>query len=176
MLEFEWNNLDAAIAALIKEEVEPIVKGLAATAWMKILRYTPQKYGRLAASWSYSLGEPLYVDRSQTVPSSDDKDDHSLPIFWAGHKTAVNIANSFAVGRDSAFKLGDTIWFANGADHGDGPYSSFIENVDQSWLRLYNRPGHAVVRSMEFMETRFGEDVSASAAARLKQTKIGGSE
>lgn len=174
MLDFTWDNLDQAIEDLIKDEITPIIRGLAVYTWSGILHKTPQYFGRLVASWSFSLNSPQFVDRSAMVlPNDEQTVGYPLPLRWRGHTQAIDIANTMNAGKELSFNLGDTIWFANGADHGDGPYSAFIETVDSNWLRFYNRPGKAVSRTLDGVNARFGTDMTEQAASRMKQLKIG---
>lgn len=173
MLEFDWDNLDEAIEDLIKQEITPVVRGLAVFTWNSILTKTPQYHGRLVASWSFSLNSPQFLDRSNSVHPLGDNFVGPVQAKYRGHHEAIVVANMANAGRDLPFQLGDTIWFANGADHGEGAYSSFIENVDESWLRQYNRPGHAVERSLAVVSARFGDDITKQMANQFKNLRIG---
>jgi hypothetical protein len=178
MLEFKWDNLDQALDALVKEEIEPIIRGLINMTWNGILVKTPQYHGRLVASWSFSIGSPEFVDRSDEVQTSpygpNGYEAGPVQPVYRGHPIAINVANSYARGKDAAFRLGDVVWFANGADHGEGPYSVKIEEAEPFSLRQYNRPGKAVFRTLDMIKSRFSIDISPSNANRLKQTRIGG--
>jgi hypothetical protein len=172
MLELEntWEGLDAAFLEL-EAECASVIRGLTVEAWGRVLNTTPQFYGRAVASWSYSLGSPVFVDRSDDVWFGQDwrTEDNRKS---RGSTAAIGIANSFNLGKDHAFKLGDTVWFANGVDHGEGPYSQALEDATIS-LRSVNRPGHMVKRAIDYIQAKYGEDVKPSSAARLKGLTIG---
>lgn len=191
-LDFTWENLDEAFQDFIQDEVTPIVRGLTVSLWNDVLQRTPQYYGRLVASWSYSVGSPEFVDRSQeleahSVMSLDDGAQADwvgelksmtyveMPgLVHAGHPRGIAIANQHSTGREMLFRLGQTVWFANGADHGEGSYSQYIEDVDASMLRPENHPGHAVRYSIGAFEGQYGELVSAPDAQRLTSLHIRG--
>lgn len=175
MLEFEWENLDLALLELVDNDIRPVIRGLVCATWNSILVKTPQYHGRLVASWSFSIDAPEFVDRSNQVPNDPLDGEEGPRLRYRGHPAAISIANSYARGKENSFMLGDTVWFANGADHGEGAYSSFIENVDSNYLRQFNRPGHAVSRTIDMIHAKYSYEISPSEANRLKQTKIGGS-
>lgn len=165
-------DLDGAFAAL-EDELSAVAQGITVVAWNYLLQQTPQFFGRMAASWTYSLNSPEYVDRSEQAWTAQipQLDNGPFPGLWAGHKTAIGIANAANVGRDRQFQLGDTVYFSNGADHGEGPYSGQVENGEVK-LRRVNRPGRPAERTLDMVAQRFGV-VSADRAAQLKTLKIG---
>lgn len=167
-----WEGLDEAFDALTRE-CEQVVRGITVEAWNAVLRQTPQYYGRAVASWTYTIGRPVFVDRSgEIVPDEVAEDDDSFPVRSKGDPTAIGVANSFNIGADRVFKLGDTVWFANGVDHGEGPYSVALE-VPHIRLRSANRPGQMVSRALDLMQSRYGHGVSAQSAQRLKGLSLG---
>lgn len=167
-VELRWvgKSLDRAFEEL-EAECEDIIRGLTVKVWNSILVRTPQYLGRMAASWSYSLNAPQFYDRSQMVDH-----DKEFPVS-RGHMEAIHIANDDNVGSDTPFKLGDTVWIANGVDHGEGYYSGDIElNVIK--LRSVNLPGAPVSRTLDMIAAKYGEDISPREAGELKTLKIGG--
>jgi hypothetical protein len=179
-------GLDAAFADL-EQECADVIRGMSVELYTSILVKTPQYVGGLAASWSYSLNQPEYVDRSADVGSDVLNGDlesligasrkaRGLKGLRRGHPTAVGVANAANLGREAAFKLGDTIWIANGADHGEGPYSQKIEDAPPSALRAVNRPGRMVGRSVDRMLAHYALDTSKNRARVLSTLKIGGGD
>lgn len=180
-LETEWDNLDAAFEAL-EDECSAIVRGITVEAWNNVLKETPQFYGRLAASWTYSINAPVFVDRSQSVkmslgldtPAAYATDPDEGDVFtglWKGHPEAIGIANMASFGKESTFRLGDTVYFSNGADHGEGPYAADIE---QGFIRLrpVNSPGKMASRAFDRAQARYGQSVSPRRVEYLKGLKI----
>lgn len=180
-VDFKWegDSLDRAFAELEKE-CEQIVRGLTVELWRGVLSKTPQMFGRMAASWTYSLNEPHYVDRSRQVPDPEGQKQSALAYsnfgefkgLWRGHPVAIAIANAANAGKDAAFRLGDTVWFANGVDHGEGPYSEAVESGEIR-LRKLNRPGQPVARTLDRAHSMYSEGVSAHGGARLKLLRLG---
>lgn len=190
MLEFKFDSdsLERALKELTVKEFEPVVKGLGQELWNSILTKTPQYFGRLTASWSYSVNTPITVDRSSMVISDEEADrvrdqraemrEEGLDVHdvgdvrYRGHPTAIRVAYSMSQGNASNFKLGDTIYFANGANHGEGAYSEFIETVDPLWLRVYNRPGAMVRRTAQAFQAKYENGVSENQAERVKRNPL----
>lgn len=173
----EWEGLDEAFAELERECAE-VVRGISVRYWNYVLSQTPQAWGRMAASWTYSLNDGgQFYDRSSEVSFEGPRRQITGKLapsyfLYKGHHAAIRIANSHSKGRESAFKLGDTIWFSNGVNHGEGPYSQAVENGEVR-LRRVNQPGAPVRRGLDYIEAHFGRDVSKEAAQRLRTMRIG---
>jgi len=166
----EWENLDQAFDEL-EEECRKVVRGITLQAWQFVLRETPQFYGRMAASWSYSLGVPAYTDRSAMIePNIPVGAEPPLPRR-KGHQEAIDIANQYNAGPVQYFQLGDVVFFANGVDHGEGPYSASVE--DGYGLRAENRPGQMVRRALDQIGLRYADDISRRRANELMNLKMG---
>lgn len=180
-VDFEWDedSFEQAFAEL-EQECTLIIRGLSVLAWNQILQRTPQFAGGMAASWSYSLNTPQFYDRSNMVDPSligaglhNGRWEVTNPLR-KGHPAAIEIANDDNVGSELPFKLGDTIYIANGVDHGEGPYSADVESGGVR-LRAVNLPGAPVQRTMSQIEARWETDMSPQTADMLKQLRIGGS-
>lgn len=167
----EWDNLDQAFEQFEAEEITPIVRGLAVFLWDSILRKTPQYFGGMAASWTWTYSPSNFKDRSQRVTQREPAD---LQILFRGHPAAIAIANAASAGRDAEFKLGRTIYFTNGVNHGEGYYAGVVESWDSDKLRTFNRPGKPLSRSLDMIQSRFGTDISRGMAVKFKDMKIGG--
>lgn len=165
----EWENLDEAFAEL-EAECTAVTRGLTVYLWRGILSRTPQFDGRMVASWSYSLGQPNYADRSSEATIR--KEAGPTQPFRRGDRPSIDIANRYSSGADLPFRLGDQVFIANGVDHGEGPYSVKVEEGGVR-LRPMNLPGAPVRRTLDSVSTNFGLDVSQAYAASLKQLKIG---
>ena len=187
MLEFKFDqaSLEKALQELAEKELAPVVKGLAQEVWNSILIKTPQSFGRLAASWTYSVNVPIITDNSNLVISNEDAKDAlqrkkeanlngeeiNVGLRYRGHREAIGIAYRMSAGNAQSFKLGDTIYIANGADHGEGPYSEFIENIhdtNPNWLYYMNRPGAMVRRTMQNVDAKYSQGISENQAERFK--------
>lgn len=178
-LTVEWDGFEEAFAEL-EHEVTDIVRGMTVFTWNGILTKTPQFAGGMAASWSYSLNAPQFYDRSDEIDPETIGARELATGQWRsvnpvrrGHPAAIDIANRANAGADRAFKLGDTVWLANGVDHGQGPYAAKVESGEVK-LRSVNQPGAPVKRTLHQIEARFGRDVNNTSAATLKALKLGG--
>jgi len=177
-VEVSWDNLDAAFDAFENECAE-VVRGVTVQVWNGVLSKTPQFEGRMAASWSYSVGSPNYVDRSNMVDHDTSKlaahrfsDLGSFLGLYRGHPIAIGVANAANRGADRVFKLGDQVHIANGVDHGEGPYSDDVE-AGRVALRPENRPGEPVRRTLDWIEARYA-DINQNQAMTLRSLTIGG--
>lgn len=179
-LQVDWENLDDAFGDL-ERECSEIVRGLSIEAWNFTLQQTPQFEGRLVASWSYSLNQPHYVDRSRAaelITKTADQfltDDDEGDVFSGrrkGDPEAIAIANLGSEGKEMPFALGMSIFFANGVDHGEGPYAADIER-GAAHLRPVNQPGRMAERAFDRLAARYGSGVSARKADELKSMRIG---
>lgn len=172
-LEFTWEGLDEAIDRLVQEQIEPVLRGLSVELWNDNLERTPQFFGRLVASWSYTVGEPLFTDRSDLITFVKDAEaPGKTRARQKGDPEGISIANLNSRGKDLGFRLGQTIWMANGADHGQGAYSTEIEETDPSNLREVNRPGHALAYAVAAIEAKYGQEITGSQALKLKNLHI----
>lgn len=174
--EGEWTGLDEAFAEL-EHECADIARGLSVRAFNSILSKTPQYLGRMAASWTYSIGAPEYVDRSSLVRPPSVKgpsgfiDYGEFTGLWRGHPFAIAIAGSANAGKDRGLKLGDVVYLSNGVDHGEGEYSQGVEDGTVK-LRAENLPGAPVSRTIDYIGVTFA-DISPVRAKSLKALRIG---
>jgi hypothetical protein len=175
-----WTGLDAAFAEL-EAECTQIVRGMTVKIFSGILSKTPQYLGRMAASWTYSLNAPEYVDRSSSVdPEAEKLAAHRYTQFGAfkglyrGHPLAIAVANQANSGRDAGFRLGMTVFLSNGVNHGEGAYSQDTEDGNVV-LRAENRPGAPVSRTLDWAGIAF-RNVSPQVAISLKNLRIGRNE
>ena len=174
-----WIGFDEAFAELTVELTE-VARGLTVRVWAGILNQTPQYEGRMTASWTYSISQPEFVDRSHLVsedPTGQGDFTH-LGYYKQGvtplDKTspvAKDVANDACAGRDKAFKLGDTVYISNGVDHGEGSYSQAIEDGN-ILLRAENLPGAPVARTLDYVQGYYS-DVTPAKAMTLKSLTIG---
>ena len=171
----EWANLDVAFDAL-EAEVGRIAKGVTVSLWKDILKRTPQYTGEMAASWTYSIGTPVYVDRGDKVESvervtrigadGEEFDGFSSYGLWRGHQKAIGVANKYSAGKEDAYKLGDVVYIANGAGH-----AGRIE-LDLVQLRGVNLPGRPAHYAISSIASRYSSGISRRAAAQLKRLRI----
>lgn len=167
LFDLEWENLDKAFREL-ELECQSVIRGMSVEFWYRILNQTPQYYGRMVASYSYSLGVPKFVDRSGQVYSEDVV----TRLRYKGHLDAIRVADASSAGREKRFQLGSTIYISNGVEHGEGAYSDAVESAGVS-LRAVNRPGFMVKRAVDYMVARYGRSVKADRAQYLKTLFIG---
>jgi len=168
----QWDDLDEAFE-LLERDCAQVVRGVTVEVFNGVLARTPQYYGRMASSWTYSLNQPVYVDRSDEVHQRDDTNPPGP--FRRGSPTAVNMAKLFNLGNDRNLKLGDTVWISNGVDHGEGPYAGAVEYGGMR-LRAVNRPGAPAARTLDYIEARYGGAITPSRAVWLTNLRIGVSD
>lgn len=173
MVEVDWIDLDGAFAAL-EDNLTRVAQGLTVVAWDSILAKTPQFYGRMAASWNYSLNRPDFTDRSHDAWSAHSAQTDKGPFagLSKGHPVGIAIANANNIGRDANFQLGDTVYFSNGVNHGEGPYAQAIED-GQIQLRPINQPGRPAARTFDWLSQAYA-NVSAAQAKTLSTKRLGG--
>ncbi len=173
----QWVGLDAAFAELEAECAE-ITRGLTVKLWQGILERTPQFAGRAVASWTYSLNAPEFIDRSdhvnwQYLVDIGHRDKNGdFNGLRKGHLAAISIANAESAYKDVNFKLGDMVWIANGADHGEGFYAAGLEDGSIN-LRSVNRPGAPVERTLDMIGAMYSNDISKASGQTLKSYRIG---
>ena len=120
-LKVKWKDLDKAFDEF-EAEVTDITRGLTVLLWNSILVKTPQYFGGMAASWTYTYNAGNKQDRSDTIRPVELAEDSlwvtdAYRIKRRGDTEAIGIANAASAGRDSGFKLGRTVYFTNGVDH-----------------------------------------------------------
>lgn len=173
-----WVDLDKAFAEL-EAECTDIVRGLTVRVFNGTLSKTPQYLGRMAASWTYSIGAPEFIDRSDLVDAVGGTGVHTELGYYRkgvvplrrGDPVAIAVANAANAGRDQAFKLGDMVYLSNGVNHGEGAYSQDIEDGNII-LRAENRPGAPVSRTLDWVGAYY-QDISPVKARTLKSLTIG---
>ncbi len=175
-----WQNLDAAFAEL-EAELTAVTKGLIVDTWNKILVKTPQDYGGYAASWTLTYTATHYVDRSRLVSQHRKARARRRDLKFEslshvpkgrGDRAAISIANAASAGAAEKFKLGDVVYFTNGVNHGEGPYSAIVEAYAPVQLRWMNRPGRAVGRTLDQVQVKYAAGISRAAALRLKAVRM----
>jgi len=168
-----WENLDLAFAEL-EAECTQIIRGFTVRIWSGVLSKTPQWAGRMVASYNYSLNSPDFSDRSDQVPTMEHPD-HRWPVslmgrpLWPGHTNAIALANSANRGKDSGFRLGDTVYISNGVDHGEGPYS---QDVEDEAIPLRS-PGQMARRTFDWAGINYAEGMTQHMGQVYKNLHLG---
>lgn len=164
----KWEGLDAAFAEL-EAEVTDIVRGMTVEIFNHTLEMSPQYFGRYVSSWTYQVGKPEFWSNPEFDYVIDDTG--SIPIQRKGDPEAINSAKSHNAGRDRDFKLGSTVYIANGVDHGEGPYAGLIEDGGIT-LRAVNQPGRPLGRSIDRAATWYAHDVNPKRVAQIKGNRL----
>lgn len=170
------DDLDRAFEE-IEARLTAVARGYSVHLWTMVLDATPQFFGRMTASWTYSIGTPVFVDRSDMVEVEElpttvkdqlglDPDQPAYRLKQKGHHKAVNIAIEASIPAVSQFKLGDKVFMANGVNHGEGPYASGVEDGSIR-LRNVNRPGRPVKTSVDKMRAEYGNKIEGLDAGVL---------
>lgn len=153
-----WRDLDRAFHAL-EERCTDVARGVITVLWEGVLERTPQYTGGMVESWTYSIGVPKAVDRSQ------DPDASTVPR-WAGYRPNIEKANAHNLGADAGFKMGDRVFLTNGAPH------AYAVNAGEVRLRPVNA-AFGVERAMDLIKVRYGYGVTARQAGQLQRRRIG---
>ena len=164
----EWEGLDAAFKDLVNE-CSDVVRGLTVEIFQHTLQMSPQSFGRYVSSWTYKVGSPDFYSNQTFVYEAEDQG--YAEIKRKGDPEAIFAAMAHNKGRDKAFKLGDTVYFANGVDHGEGPYAQGIEDGTIK-LRMVNLPGRPVTRAIDRAAAWFANDMNPSHAAKYKALRM----
>ena len=89
-----------------------------------------------------------------------------------GNQPAISAAFQANAGDEMPFKLGDTVYIANGAEGLDGEYGVLIEDGTMK-LRYENRGGNRPLgRALDRASTWYGNWVNPKHAAKLKAMRI----
>lgn len=172
-IDIDWDHeqVDAEFKRF-EEDVRLAVSGIAVTLFKTILARSPQYSGSYVASWTMSVGSPVYANRRGwvpmllTMPDDETGEDVAAP-YSKGDRPAIDQAIAESFGFTYKFNLGDTVWIANGVMNEEGDhYGAEIEALKVN-LRAVNRPGDALNRSINSMDYKYAE-VSAYAVNKLK--------
>lgn len=131
----EFPNLDAFAGQLaqwaegVREQMAQAARGLALEALREITEQSPQYSGDFAANWKLSVGAPNFSFQGQLFSLTGGPrlmgDREAIEYAWANNQGALN-----------GFRLGDTIYLANSAEH-DQAYAWRIEDN-----KIKFRPGN----------------------------------
>jgi hypothetical protein len=150
---------EKAVQALVTETA----RGLTVDIFKHVIEISPQYSGDFAGNWKYKLNG---VDTDFDPALFNILGQGNEPFRLAGHPEAVAHAMSANAGRDSAFKLGDTAFFSNSADHTE-PYSMKI------WEgTIQFRPGNAKIDERTENYMRSYSVISAATAKRLRMERL----
>ena len=179
---FDKDQLDKVFFEL-EDIVESASIGIAIELFNNILNRSPQWSGSYVASWSISLNEPKFVDRSaQALALSKvrfdidaDPEERQQAPFSRGSVEPINIALREASGIKQSFTLGDTIYISNGVISRDPGFEDYHYGPDiessMAELRAANRPGEAVRRSINYVMKRYG-DITQNDVIKLKMKTL----
>lgn len=176
-IDIEWDKkqVEEALDAL-EGDVRQAIAGVAVELFNNIINRSPQYSGAYAASWTISSNEPKYINRRGQVEGTALKRDEDTGLFieapfQKGSVPAIDLALRESKGFSEAFRLGDTVWIANGVLNEEGEsYGPSIESGTIN-LRAVNRPGDALQRSLNFVVGRYGE-ISQQAVVKLKMKTL----
>lgn len=165
------SDIDSWLAAVV-EETEEVAKGLATEAMITLLDNSPQFSGDFAANWKLSVANPDYSFQAGVFPkyaftATRTKKKRREP-FILGDQPAMQHAFIQAMGKMDQFKLGQTIWLTNSAEH-LVPYAWMIEDN-----RIKFRPGnHGETVRITMDELRINYTfIDREKAMRLRGTSL----
>jgi len=155
------SDLSKARASL-EVELEDIYKGFVVVAYNMILDETPQWTGHAAAQWNIgrnhidvSRSHRYLKDRLSVSQSARDKTTGDTALKHKGDMEAIDEAKRRQSGAVSQIKLADVIFISNNVeDLLTGGYAQKLEENPNSYLREANDPGHMVMRTVEWFNSR----------------------
>lgn len=112
----------------VNKLVEDVARGLTIKLFKTAVEFSPQYSGDFAANWRYSLNAPdtSFDGQLFTVLGTDNQVRRRQ-----GDRQAISYAHAVNSGRASPFKLGDTVYISNSAEHGE----SYAEKVWKDSIR-----------------------------------------
>lgn len=149
---------------MLETQLDEVARGVVITYWNLVLKNSPQYTGAMAASWNFTYGAPVFVDRSNDTPFD--------PLHEEPHKKgdpeAIQIANNASREALNSFKLGEVAYMTNG-----DPMSEQIEEGTLSPpLRSVNRPSHAMMNSLGVIDARYSRGITLRTGKDLMKVKI----
>lgn len=163
MADVEWDNLDQVMAEL-EAEITDIVRGFTVEIYYHTLKMSPQYFGRYVSNWTYQIGSPdSWLNQEFDY---EDEDSGYATIHKKGDWPAIESAVNHSKGRDSRFKLGDTVFISNNAGHANDIETGRIN------LRVVNQPGRPLTRAIDRATTWYGNDMKAKHALELRAMRI----
>jgi len=153
--------------AKLRKEMTDVFKGYVTVAFNMLVDETPQWTGHAAAQWNIGVNmldmskSSLFID--DRVGISDIFDDDgpvsetklSKQIKCKAHPTAVDEAKKRNSDKVLQIALDKVIFLSNNAeDLFEGSYVEMLEENPNNYLRRVNRPGHMVMRTVGWFNSR----------------------
>lgn len=151
----------------VRGAAEGVTKGLAMVMLKHILQHGPQYTGDFVANWNVSIGSPDYSFNG-TNPNTlyGGRYEKTRAPHKEGDPEAINKALS-SVPPMTGFKLGQTIWLANGAFH-DESYAMLIEEERITFRPENPSGGRLVMKALQMVNSRYNRIGLAQAMALSK--------
>jgi len=153
--------------AELRKEVTDVFKGYVTVAFNMLVDETPQWTGNAAAQWNIGVNRldmstsSLFVEDKSEISdlfSSDKRVSEagfSKDPKYKAHPTAVNEAKDRNSEKVSQIALDKVIFLSNNAeDVLEGAYADKLEENTNNYLRRVNRPGHMVMRTISWFNSR----------------------
>ena len=146
---------------VVRKDAEAIVEGLAYKMLTHILQNAPQFSGDFAANWNVSVGSPNYTfvvgkvndRRDAQYRGRYEEPDYPLAPAKRGDLPAISAALD-GWSKLGDFKLGQTIFLANGAEH-DEPYAMLIEDEKIKFRPENVGGGRLVARAIQYAQVNY---------------------
>ena len=153
--------------AELRKEVTDVFKGYVTVAFNMLVDETPQWTGHAATQWNIgintldmSVSSLFAADRaeiSEIFAGGERVSDVDLskPPKWKSHYAAVDEAKERNSEKVMQIALDKVIFLSNNAmDHIEGAYTKYLEENPGNYLRRVNRPGHMVMRTVGWFNSR----------------------
>lgn len=151
----------------LRQEVTDVFKGYVTVAFNMLVDETPQWTGHAAAQWNIGVDR---LDMSTSSLFAEDRaeisrlfnsgkkvsgESISKPLKHKSHPAAVNEAKERNSDKVLQIALDKVIFLSNNAvDTIEGAYAQKLEENPNNYLRRVNRPGHMVMRTVSWFESR----------------------
>lgn len=154
----------------VKATSAEVAKGLAFKMLKLILYKGPQYTGDFVANWNVSVGVPDYTFHSSNQNEAyRARPQKIVAPAQEGDTRAINKALTNATSLPT-FKLGQTIWLANGAFH-DEPYAVLIEEEKIQFRPENPSGGRLVAKAIQYAQSKYSR-ISYADAINLSRSGV----
>ena len=145
----------------VRKDAETLAEGLAYKMLTHILQNAPQFSGDFAANWNVSVGSPNYTfvvgkvneRRDAQYRGRYEEPDYPQATFKRHDLPAIHAALE-GWSKLGDFKLGQTLFLANGAEH-DEPYAMLIEDEKIKFRPENVGGGRLVARAVQYAQVNY---------------------
>ena len=173
--------------AALRKEVTDVFKGYVTVAFNMLVDETPQWTGHAATQWNIGVNKldmsvsSLFAEDRAAVSSIFNSGEKVSDITllkqpkWKAHSAAVNEARERNSDKVLQVALDKVIFLSNNAiDPIEGGYAELLEENPNNYLRRVNRPGHMIMRTVSWFNSRLVM-LNEAQQRQLAMAKLSGS-